>query len=232
MSPRFAGLAIVVMLGLQLLVSFAVLAITEGLGWPTKWDPENPPKGQLRLGLAASLVYDVGLVFVAAAFYRTHPMSLVRELPLRRPKLSDVWVPLLSVVAAYGFVGLYSLGTELLPWDSVRPESTVPDEITGDALTLGLAAVLVCGVAPLAEEVWFRGVIFRSLLPWGPPVAMATSGLVFSAVHLDLGSLLPFTLVGALIAWLYWRRGNLADAAVFHYAFNATSLVLLVARGG
>ncbi|MXW25337.1 MAG: CPBP family intramembrane metalloprotease, partial [Dehalococcoidia bacterium] len=55
------------------------------------------------------------------------------------------------------------------------------------------------------------------------------SGVVFSGVHLDPGSLIPFFIIGVVLAWLFWRRGNLWESVAFHVIFNAVSFSLLLA---
>jgi membrane protease YdiL (CAAX protease family) len=52
---------------------------------------------------------------------------------------------------------------------------------------------------------------------------------MFSLVHFDPGSVLPFFGIGVLMAWLFWRRGSLWDAIMFHFLFNLLSFSILVA---
>ena len=96
--------------------------------------------------------------------------------------------------------------------------------------TAGLTRAALIG-APLAEEMFFRVLLFGGMLRWGFWPAALISSLLFAGVHLDPGSLVPFTLIGVLLAWLFWRRGHLWDAIIFHLMFNATSFILLVSLG-
>ena len=103
------------------------------------------------------------------------------------------------------------------------------EAITREDLTMSIAAVVTVIGAPLSEELFFRGFVFSGLLRWGFWPAAAASALLFALVHFDPGSLLPFFSIGLLMAWLYWRRGSLWDAIVFHFLFNALSFSILVA---
>lgn len=186
--------------------------------------------GELRIGLAATVAFDLLLVcLVALATQSPSPRALAAAVSLGRPDFSRIWIPALSVVAMYAFVAIYAAVARQLGPDWLEPRSTIPDRITADVWTLALAGLLTCLVAPVAEEVFYRGLLTRGLLPWGTWPALIIPATIFSAVHLDPGSFVPFVIVGLVIGWLYWRRGSLTDAIEFHFLFNSTSFVLLVA---
>ena len=52
---------------------------------------------------------------------------------------------------------------------------------------------------------------------------------MFSLVHFDPGSFIPFVGIALLIGWIYWRRGSLWDSIAFHFLFNATSFAIMAA---
>lgn len=83
-------------------------------------------------------------------------------------------------------------------------------------------------IAPFAEELLFRGVIFAGLaqrLPLG--WAAAISGIIFGAAHLDPWSIVPLAIVGTGLALLYRRTGSLWPNVIAHATFNTFSLVLV-----
>jgi membrane protease YdiL (CAAX protease family) len=83
-------------------------------------------------------------------------------------------------------------------------------------------------IAPFAEELLFRGVIFAGLaqrLPlWW---AAIFSGIIFGAAHLDPWSIVPLAVVGTGLALLYRRTGSLWPNIIAHGAFNTFALVLV-----
>lgn len=83
-------------------------------------------------------------------------------------------------------------------------------------------------IAPFAEELLFRGVIFAGLaqrLPlWW---AAVISGVIFGAAHLDLWSIVPLAVVGTGLALLYRRTGSLWPNIIAHGAFNTFALILV-----
>ena len=95
-----------------------------------------------------------------------------------------------------------------------------------------LAAVLV---APIVEEVLFRGLLLRSLQRRVSPVAaLVISSVIFAGVHLadgSLGSLVAFPGLVAvgMGAGLLAFRGDLSRSILLHAGFNALTVVALVA---
>jgi membrane protease YdiL (CAAX protease family) len=82
-------------------------------------------------------------------------------------------------------------------------------------------------VAPVTEELLFRGIILRGLLrryrPW---IAITLSSLLFGVVHLNPWQLVSATLLGIAFGWFYYRTGSIA-LSVFGHAV-ANGLVLIV----
>jgi membrane protease YdiL (CAAX protease family) len=154
--------------------------------------------------------------------------TIVEALGLNRYDWTQLWRPALMTIALYTGVIVYSVIMSLLDIDLLEPESTVDEDfVRGPILVVGSFFMIVVG-APLSEEIVFRGAIFGGLLRWGFWPAALISGFLFSAVHLDLGSLIPFWIVGMGLAWLYWSRGSLWDSIICHGMFNFTSYLLLI----
>ncbi len=94
-----------------------------------------------------------------------------------------------------------------------------------------LTMLVMAGVvAPFAEELVFRGLLF----PWlrarlGVPAAVLLSALCFAALH-GAAILIPaLTVVGVAFAVIYQRSGSLWPAIVAHGVFNGIMIVLLYA---
>lgn len=84
----------------------------------------------------------------------------------------------------------------------------------------------VCIIAPFAEELLFRGVVFAGLVQRTPLWAAAIiSGIIFGAAHLDPWSIAPLATIGAGLALLYYRNGTLWPNIVAHGTVNAVALV-------
>lgn len=87
---------------------------------------------------------------------------------------------------------------------------------------LGLTIMLACLVGPVAEELYFRGVIYAALRQRLSRIAaMVLSGAVFAAFHLNPVGFLPMMALGCLLAYLYERTGSLASPLAIHIFHNA-----------
>ncbi|WP_052573515.1 type II CAAX endopeptidase family protein [Haloferula sp. BvORR071] len=87
---------------------------------------------------------------------------------------------------------------------------------------LGLALISACLAAPVAEEILYRGVLFRSLAnKLRVPAATLFSALVFALVHFyDEYGLLSVGFVGIACALCFAATGNLATAIMLHVLYN------------
>jgi uncharacterized protein len=103
--------------------------------------------------------------------------------------------------------------------------------------TLVLFAVLVVTVAPLAEELLFRGALLRALLRRTTPAwAMFVSALAFAAVHPlsspSIGSVIAVPglfVLGLVSAALAIRTGDLSASILLHAGFNLLTAISVVA---
>jgi membrane protease YdiL (CAAX protease family) len=96
--------------------------------------------------------------------------------------------------------------------------------------------VLVVGVvllAPLAEELLFRGLLLRSLLRRvSAPAAVAVSAIAFGVVHLldpsTAALLVPLIGLGLVSGARAVRTGELSQSLMIHVGFNLLSAVALL----
>ena len=89
-----------------------------------------------------------------------------------------------------------------------EPAKDLTDNAHGAGFLL-LAVLLVVG-APLVEEIFYRGLLLRSLkrhLPRGP--VNPVGGLIFGAAHFNLVTLPGLAAFGVVLAWLSHRSGRL-----------------------
>jgi membrane protease YdiL (CAAX protease family) len=197
--------------------------------------------GLLPRGEAAGLVSGPALTAIAAAVYAT----LARRLPARaeigeavhvRPRATvgkSVLVAGVGLVAA--LVGSFLLGKllELIG---------IPVEEQGDILrivehareTSELRALILLGVAatvlaPLVEEWFFRGLLFRRLREIvGRGIALATSAVVFAAIHANPAGSAIYAWLGVVFALALDRSGRLWVPIAVHMGNNAVAFALLV----
>ena len=151
-------------------------------------------------------------------------MPLIISITLFSGLLTKQWTVLVwAVIAALGLVIPITWLQEQMP--------ELPNWIEDDLQMLMSSywGYLAIGLlAPLAEEVVFRGAVLRSLLtqmkPW---TAIAISALLFSIVHMNPAQM-PFAfLAGILLGWMYWRTGSILPGMAYHWANNSIAYIIL-----
>jgi membrane protease YdiL (CAAX protease family) len=90
------------------------------------------------------------------------------------------------------------------------------------ALALAGGALITCVVAPVCEELFFRGFLFGALRKRGLVVAALVTGVTFGLVHVGsapIGFLVPLAVLGVILCLIYERTGSLYPCMALH-AFN------------
>ena len=87
--------------------------------------------------------------------------------------------------------------------------------------------VMASLVVPFAEEIFFRGVIYRWLRQRaGLWIGLGISSLAFGTLHIAIPSIASISILGAVAAILYERSGSLWPAVFVHAGNNAAAILL------
>jgi hypothetical protein len=93
---------------------------------------------------------------------------------------------------------------------------------------LALALFMVAVVAPIMEELFFRGFIYAAFRKrWGVTAAITLSSALFAVSHASLYNFIPLMVLGAVLAYLYQRTGSLGPPIMLHALNNFLSVVLI-----
>lgn len=95
---------------------------------------------------------------------------------------------------------------------------------------LGFAAIVLAGgvAAPIAEELFFRGFIFRSYLHTkGPVIAYLLSSAMFATLHLNAPALLPILTLALVLCFAYHATGSIVPGIVGHALNNSMAFAIL-----
>jgi membrane protease YdiL (CAAX protease family) len=83
--------------------------------------------------------------------------------------------------------------------------------------------------APLVEEFFFRGIIYRRLRVHIEPLgANVIQAALFSCVHFYLAGFLPLFLLGFVLARLFEKNGSLTACVVGHMSFNLFNIGVIL----
>jgi membrane protease YdiL (CAAX protease family) len=136
-----------------------------------------------------------------------------------------IWVPVMMVLVPVGFLNLAVLdacgfGT---PQQAVMTAFQAAPS-TGERIFF---IISVCVIAPICEEMVFRGVLYRGMRDMaGMAPAVAGSALLFTAIHLAPTHVLSIFTVGCIMALLYERTGTIVAPIALHIAHNTAALFI------
>ncbi len=94
----------------------------------------------------------------------------------------------------------------------------------------GFLTILVAGavVAPIGEELFFRGYVFRTYLDTrGPLVAYGVTSALFAVLHQNLPGLPLFVILSVLFCWTYQRTRSVVPIIVGHALNNLYGFSIL-----
>jgi membrane protease YdiL (CAAX protease family) len=111
------------------------------------------------------------------------------------------------------------------------PCDKLPDDLgVKESTTLAvLAGVFVIGIAPVAEEFFFRGFLFQSLRKsMGVWIAAPASGLIFGALHFAPDKLVPLAILGTALAYVFHKTRSLWPCIMLHALNNTIAFTVLL----
>ena len=122
-------------------------------------------------------------------------------------------------------------------------EEQLPDSWQVNIISTEMAGILkstegyfvVCMLAPLMEEILFRGAMIPALLGWWGKrtstmkarwAAIATSALLFALAHMNPAQIPHALIVGVLLGWLYTKTHSIAPGRLIHWINNSAAYVV------
>ena len=225
----------------DLVVAFLTAQFASGLGFLLYAAAQGVPVDQLdrdalTIGEIALLQVPLwlGLLGVPLLATRLRGNGPVRDLGLRSTVSDAPRGLLIGVACQLVLVPLVTLPVFLLT-DADQADLEAPArELTDKAEGAGvlLLVLVVAIMAPIAEEVFFRGMLQRTLarvLPIWP--AMLLTSVLFGVSHFQALQLPALAAFGVVLSLLAQRSGRLGPAIWAHVGFNATTVVALLAGG-
>jgi membrane protease YdiL (CAAX protease family) len=186
-------------------------------------DPMSLAKDPVLLGLAQVISTPcVVLYFVLAA--RASGVKVKDYLGLRWPSARQFFIGLAAVIATTVAADLMSIAVEH------EVTSSFMNDIFFAAKTPAVIALLAIGVvvmAPLQEEIAFRGFMFPGFASsWGPWAAIILIAAMWALLHVqyDWFFVGQIFVMGVLLGWLRWWSGSTTLVILLHGLVNAAAM--------
>lgn len=193
--------------------------------------PQDMSLGWLAVGQSGLWLGMLGAVWYAAR-YKGYGMRADFGLSVA---WTDVPLGLVGLAAQWAIVPLVYLPLRLVvdfsSEDISKPARQLTDRAAGPVGVLLL--VLIVGIgAPIVEEIFYRGLVQRSMIRRiGPVWGITATSLLFGAAHFEPLQFAALAIAGALFGILAYRTGRLGPSICAHMVFNLTAVIALLVAG-
>ncbi len=210
---------------------FAVLASYVLIGAPLLAVTGYADTGDAPLWLASvfQMLPWIGFVGVPILAARLKGNGVVADFGLAQ-RWTDVPVGLATGVATQVVVAFALYWPLEQVFDSLDASSEARDVVDpAEGLGVVLLILVVVIGAPIAEELFWRGLAYRAVeRKWGVVPAIVGSAVAFAALHLQPIQFAGLFVFGLVAAWLVRRTERLGTAIWAHIGFNATTVAVLL----
>ncbi len=216
--PYIAIAYVLVFLFIQVVSDYLVLAVNKLIS-------DEPTEGLTPLATIIALA--IFTLVSVALFLKMKWAEVSRNYIMTRPWFTLFW----SVIAALGAIIPSAYMQELMPeWpDAIqRMIEQSAQQMMGIMNTPGGYAV-ICLLAPIGEELVFRGAVLHKLLEWKPErrwLMITFSAVLFAVAHMNPAQIIHPLLIGLLLGWMYERTGSIIPGVAYHWANNTAAFLL------
>nr|WP_160250619.1 type II CAAX endopeptidase family protein [Mixta theicola] len=195
-------------LGSFVIYYFITLAIT--------WFPDYAALRQQGLLVPVLCLFEFAVLWPLYRFYQTHR----DDIPLGRLRLKPA---LLFIVLLLGLMAAQTL--------FLQPERWLEDQAHQTAFTLWVLLFSAVLLAPVFEEILFRGFLLQVFLLWAPRsrfAAILLTSLLFAAMHtqyIHWQTIVVLTLFSILLCYARLRAGGLLLPVALHMLNNLIALL-------
>ena len=211
---------LVVFIAVQFVVSLVALYLGDSIKYPPSASAKALTLSASAKALTLSSVVSSVIIIALFVWLKWAPIS--RNYIQQKPWDVLVWTILAGLGAILPLQWLYEQMNITMSEDVKHLFESIMGSSWG-YLALGI-------LAPVAEELVFRGAILRSLLayfnyrlPWIPIVV---SALLFGAVHGNVAQFANAFVMGLLLGWLYCRTHSIVLGVALHWVNNTVAYAM------
>ena len=180
-------------------------------------------EGTLAQYLIGSMA-EILLALLAIGCVKLNKLPIKQTMRLSWPG----WEPiLLSVIAAPGLwmmgVVINIISSVVLGYSTPTPPQMFPTTLW-ETLAFAVTAVLV---APICEELMFRGYVQRTYDRGKPLMGIILGGLIFALYHMQFQNLFALLPVAFTLGYVAWRTDSVIPGMFLHAAYNSIATIIL-----
>lgn len=205
-----------------------VLEILEQGGY----EPELPVRRrQIRMESLKNPTVMAAQLTIQSVIFLAAGLLLARRRVLRDPAAAARSGPLRATLLGLAGGAAAILASHLLSncLDAVGlpvQEQEWVREILAQPEALARLAPWMLLIAPVAEEVFFRGYAFRFIRQQaGFPAGLLVSSVLFAVIHFNLSGFILYLVIGCALAFVYENTANLLAPIAGHITVNSLALL-------
>ncbi|MDO5510634.1 MAG: type II CAAX endopeptidase family protein [Weeksellaceae bacterium] len=184
-------------------------------------------------GLSIPVGFGLGFGLAGLIFMFVHKIGLSDIKDLLRP-FPSLMVAALCVLLYFTSLPIAEYLSQLIPTEGV-PYLEKLWKIFETTFAMVFehkiaAFITICILAPLIEELLFRGFILRGMKNYGvnPWIAIPLSAFLFGAAHMNPWQLLGAGFIGLILGYIYWKTASLWLVIFLHALNNIIAFVITV----
>lgn len=185
-------------------------------------------KSEFELDMIPNILLSEAMLIVPTFFMLLFSKDKIKDvLSIRKMKWSTFFGVIGFTMAASPLITLVNLVSQLFVENTVAASSE-------QFLSLHpLLLVFFVGVlAPVCEEVVFRGAIFGGMKKEGNVFkAVLASGLLFGLLHMNINQASYAFVIGILLGFLVEATGSIFSSIMFHVLINASNAIMMIFSG-
>lgn len=201
---------------------------------PKSGEPETQQLGAILVQILFSLVMSVGLVSYLRFYRRLDPAELFGVRNLSWSKV--VTFALAAIAPTLVLVGIVNASVSQAlqeVWPDASPQEIVKTfETTGSLAVRVLMVFAAVIIAPLSEELLFRGFFYGVCKRYTDiHFAAVINALLFATVHLHVASFMPLFALALVLVVVYEITGSLLVPMLMHAMFNGIMIIAMLVGG-
>ena len=171
-----------------------------------------------------STAWSMAIYMLAAELYIIHKCRKKFHLRVRLEKIQKM--PKAIIFLLVFLVGLF----QFFPMTALENFMDLPDYMGQDIVDMAhnpIGILVLCIIAPIAEEYLFRGLMMRKMLRWNisPWYAIIASSILFGLIHLNPAQIPGAIILGIFMAWMCYRTRSLIPGIIIHITNNTLCLI-------
>jgi membrane protease YdiL (CAAX protease family) len=222
----------------DVVVAFAVGIAVSLIAGVFVVDPDHPNRPTTLIVLICAQNFAI-IAWLAVVARRKGTGSLATDfgLRLRRPVAAYVAdLPWFFIGIGLQLVALVPIGILDAIYGHTAKQDVVKAADHASGWQIPVLALTIVILAPLTEELLFRGALLRSMLRKSTPtIAVLVTAVVFGLVHAlgdpSIGTMIALpaiVLLGVVSGYQAARTGNLTRSVFLHVGFNLLSVIFLL----